>query len=117
MLLLLVRVYFHQSSLYFFTFLWLYMQHMKVPRLGVKSELQLLAYTTATAIWDLSHVCDLPHSSWKHQILNPLLGKGLNSHPHGHQWNSLSLSHDGNSCTFFTFDIFLVNLKLFLKKT
>ena len=28
------------------------MQHKVVPRLGVKSELQLLAYTTATATWD-----------------------------------------------------------------
>ena len=36
---------------------------MEVPRLGVESELQLLAYTTAIAMWDLSHVCDLQHSS------------------------------------------------------
>jgi len=27
---------------------------------------------TAMATWDLSHVCDLPHSSQQHQILNPL---------------------------------------------
>ena len=45
---------------------------MEVPRLGVESELQLLAYTTATATWDLSHVCDLHHSSWQRPILNPL---------------------------------------------
>ena len=38
---------------------------MEVPRLGVKS-----AY--AAAAWDLSHVCDLHHSSWQHWILNPL---------------------------------------------
>ena len=36
---------------------------MEVPRLEVESELHLLAYTTATATWDLSHVCDLHHSS------------------------------------------------------
>ena len=30
---------------------------MEVPALGVKSELQLPAYTTATP--DLNHVCDL----------------------------------------------------------
>ena len=29
---------------FFFLFLWLHVQHMDVPRLGVKSELQLLAY-------------------------------------------------------------------------
>ena len=45
---------------------------MEVPRLGIKSELQLPAYTTATAMWDPSYVCDLPHSSQQRQILNPL---------------------------------------------
>ena len=45
---------------------------MEVPRLGVELELQLLAYTTATAMWDLSHVCDLHHSSWQCQIPDPL---------------------------------------------
>ena len=34
---------------------------MEVPRLGVESELQLLAHATATAVWDPSHVCDLHH--------------------------------------------------------
>ena len=34
--------------------------------------LQLLAYTTATATWDPSHVCDLRHSSWQCRIVNPL---------------------------------------------
>ena len=36
---------------------------MEVPRLGVKLELQLTAHTTVTAIRNLSHVCDLHHSS------------------------------------------------------
>ena len=45
---------------------------MKVPRLGGRMELQLLACTTATATQDLSHVCDLHRSSQQHQILNPL---------------------------------------------
>ena len=49
-----------------------YLQHTEVPRPGVKSELQLLAYTTAIATRDLSCVCDLHHSSWKCWILNPL---------------------------------------------
>ena len=43
---------------------------MEVPRLRVKSELQLLAYIIA--VWDLSHVCDLHHSSQQHRILYPL---------------------------------------------
>ena len=45
---------------------------MVVPRLRVKSELQLPAYATATGMQDLSHLFDLHHSSWQHQILNPL---------------------------------------------
>ena len=34
---------------FFFFFLGPHLWHMEVPRLGVKSELQVLAYTTATA--------------------------------------------------------------------
>ena len=45
---------------------------MEVPRLRVKSELQLPAYTTATATLDSSRVCDLYHSSVQSWILNPL---------------------------------------------
>ena len=42
------------------------------PRLGVELELQLPAYATATATPDPSWICNLPHSSWQFQILNPL---------------------------------------------
>ena len=45
---------------------------MDVPRLGVESELQLPADTTATATQDLSLVCNLHHGSGQRQILNPL---------------------------------------------
>ena len=45
---------------------------MEVPRLQVESELQLLAYATATALRDLSLACNLNHSTWQRQILNPL---------------------------------------------
>ena len=37
-----------------------------------RMELQLLACAMATAMWDLSHICDLHHSSWQRWILNPL---------------------------------------------
>ena len=60
----------HMVVLFFFSFLGLHPQHMEVPRLGVKLELQLPAY--ATAMGDLSLVCDLHHSSLQHQILHPL---------------------------------------------
>lgn len=45
---------------------------MEVSRQGVKSELQLLSYVTATATQDLSPFCDLHYSSQQHQICNPL---------------------------------------------
>ena len=46
--------------------------HMEVPRLGVEWEVQLPAYATATATWDLSHICDLYHSSWQLRIPDSL---------------------------------------------
>ena len=48
----------------------LHLQHIEVPRLGVESELQPLAYAIATS--DPSHICNLYHSSQQHRILNPL---------------------------------------------
>ena len=55
----------------FLVFLGPHSRHMEVPRLGVKSELQLLAYATATATPDPSLVCDLHHSSRQCWILSP----------------------------------------------
>ena len=46
-----------------FCFLGPHLEHTEVPRLGVWLEIQLLAYTTATAMWDLSRVCDLHHNA------------------------------------------------------
>ena len=43
---------------------------MEVLRLGAESELQPLAYAKATR--DPSWVCELHHSLWQCQILNPL---------------------------------------------
>ena len=57
---------------FFFFVLGPYLQHMGVLRLGVESGLQLLAYTTATAMQDLSHICDLQCSLLQCWILNPL---------------------------------------------
>ena len=57
---------------YFFAFLGPHPWYTDVPRLAVESELQLLAYTTASAIQDRSRICDLHHSSRQHWIPNPL---------------------------------------------
>ena len=64
----------HQDRIeltFFFLFLGSYSQHMEVPKLGFELELQLQAYATTTAMWDNSHICNLHHSSWQCQILNP----------------------------------------------
>ena len=54
-------------------FVWLHLRHVEVPRPGVALELQLhLAYVTATATQDLSHICDLQSSLRQRQIFNPL---------------------------------------------
>ena len=52
------NIYFYFYFVLSFIFLGLHLQHMEVPRLGVELELQLLAYTTPTAMPDPSHVCD-----------------------------------------------------------
>ena len=60
------QVQFVPSRLGFFVFF------MEVSRLEVELELQLPAYTTATAMRDLNHIFDLHHTSQQCQILNPL---------------------------------------------
>ena len=67
-----IRTYMHLINLLIDCFLGLHLWHMEVPSLGVESELQLWAYATATAMPDMSCVCDLYHISWQRWILNPL---------------------------------------------
>ena len=58
---------------FFFFFFRASPQHREVPIGDGESELQLLAYTTATATWDLSLIWDLwCHSLWQRWIFNPL---------------------------------------------
>ena len=64
-----LRIFYY---LFIFSFWGLTPRHMGVPRLGVELMLQLLAYTSATAIPDLNHICDLCCSLWQQQFLNPL---------------------------------------------
>ena len=49
------------KSIYLFIYVFLgpHLRHMEIPRLGVESELHLLAYATATVTQDLSQVCNL----------------------------------------------------------
>ena len=89
------------SFLSFFCFLGPHPWHVEVPRLGVKSDLQLLAYATATAMWDPSCVYDLHHSSWLN--LNPL-SEASDQTLMDTSWGSFPLSHKRNSpdCFLYT---------------
>ena len=78
--------------------------HMEVPKLGAESELQLPAYTTATATWDQSRSCDL-HCSLRHcQNLHPLSkARDLTHNLMDTSRVRNLLSHNGNSGCFFFF--------------
>ena len=67
-----MQVVLKEKNVFIFCFLEQHLRHTEIPRLGVQSELQPLAYTTATAMQDLSCICDLHNSSRQLQILNPL---------------------------------------------
>ena len=68
-----LKVYCKSTILFFFFCLFrAHPRHMKLPKLGVKSDLQVLAYATAVAMPDLTCLCDLHHSSWHRCMLNPL---------------------------------------------
>ena len=85
----------HMESVLFFPplslFLWLYLQHMEVPRLGVDLELQVPAYSTATP--DLSRIYDLCHNarSLTHRS-RPRIK------PTSSQRQRRVFNHNGNSC-------------------
>ena len=55
-----------------FGFLGLHPRQMEAPRLWVELELQLPAYTRATATWDRAASVTYGLSSWQSWVLNPL---------------------------------------------
>ena len=57
---------------FFLHFLQPHLRHVEVVRLGIKPELQLLAYATAMAMHDLSLIWDLHCNLQQCQILEPL---------------------------------------------
>ena len=62
---------------YCFVFLGPHLKHVEVPRLGVRLELQVPAYATATASQEPSHVCNLHHSSQQCRILTHWVKPGI----------------------------------------
>ena len=99
-----IRQYWSQ----FHTFIFFFFLFRATPtiygssQVRVKSELQLLAYTTATATQDLSCVCDLHHSSWHWRMVNPLSeARDWTWILMDASWVHNPLSHNRNSHTFF----------------
>ena len=81
---------------FFFVFIGPRLQHMEVPRVGVEAELQLPAYTTATATWDPSCIWDLNHTLRQGQLFNPLIEARDGTHILVHSSQVLNLqSHRG----------------------
>ena len=86
---------------FFFFLRAIYQWHMEVLRLEVKLELQLPAYTTATATRNPRHICDLYQSSWQRQILNPLSEDRDQTHIFmDTSWVCNLLNHNRNSQIF-----------------
>ena len=56
------RITYMWNLIFIFLFLGPHLCHMDVPGLEVKLELQQLAYATAIAMKDPSHICDLCQS-------------------------------------------------------
>ena len=103
--------------LFLFCFSWPHPQHMKVPRLGVEWELQLLTYATATATPDPRLICNLHHSSWQCRIPNPLSkARDQTWILMGTSWFLNLLSDNQNSLYVLTvhFDIRIMSVRLYL---
>ena len=81
----------------FVCFLGLHLWHMEVPRLGVRSELQLPVYSPDTAPGDSSWVWNLHHSSWLCWILKLLSGASDELTSSGIQVGSLALRPSRNA--------------------
>ena len=95
---------------FFLCILRLHPRHMELPRLEVESELQLLAYAPATAMWDPSRVYNLHHSSPQCRFLIPVSEARDRTHilmdP---SWAGYLLSHGGNSMDMHYFLFYFIS--------
>ena len=81
-----------------FCFLGQYLQHMEVPGLGFKLELQLPAYTMPQQLQIRAKSVTYTTAHGNTRSLTTEQGQGSNPCPRGYQLGLLLLSHDGNSC-------------------
>ena len=78
---------------------------MEVPRLGVKLELQLPAYTTVTAVGDLSHIYDLHHNSRQRGTPTHCVRPGIEPESLWIPGGFFLLCHNQNSLALFSMQI------------
>ena len=93
-------LFLHFIYLFIYLFLGPHLWHVEVPRLGVKLELQLQAYTIVTP--DPSHICDLHHSCGITRSLTHWARPGIKPASSQRQRKALNpLSHNSNSIKRF----------------
>ena len=100
---------------FFALFLGPHPRHMEVPRLGVESELQLSAYTTATATRDPSCVFDLHHSSWQRRSLTHCARPGIEPASSWILVRFVSVAPQQNSFLFYFIYFFVISNDLWLR--
>ena len=92
---------FMDVTFFFFFFFWPQLQHMEIPGLGLKLELQLPAYPTGTATQDLNQIWAASASyttAWGNtRALTHSVRPGSNPCPQGLCQVLNLLSHNGNS--------------------
>ena len=86
------------SSFLFLFIFFLFRAAPEVPWLGAKLELQMPVSATAMEVLDPSDICNLCHSLWQCQILNPLSKAGVEPTSLWILCQVLNpLNHNGNS--------------------
>ena len=98
--------------IFIFCFLGLHPQRVEGPGPGVESDLQLPTHAIATAVWDLSCVCDLQRSSGQHWILNPM-SKARDGIPHSYRYQ-LAETMETSTPPFLKVDIKVNTKKHFI---
>ena len=79
-----------------------HVQHMEVPQLGVESELDLSAYTIATAKTYSNCICDLHHILWQCRILTHWARPGIKPKClRTSCWVLNPLSHNSSSSIYY----------------
>ena len=111
-----VCVYIHINMYIIYKiFLGQHPRHMEVPRLGVKSELQLPAYTIATDAGSELHLWSTPQLPETLDHWPPEQGQRSNMHPYDTSQIPFLLHHRGNAAfVYFCFYVIILGSEILL---